>query len=400
MKKQLVALTKDLIGFKTTKNELDEINKCIDYIVRYLSPYDLIIKKYVCDEKPSLVVTFDDTKSPEIFLLGHVDVVEARNDDFKPKIQENKLFGRGSIDMKAGVVIIMKLMTEFAKQRQKPSMGLMITSDEESNGNCSKYLIDQENYSCRFAVVLEGTNLQIATEGKGFIFLKIRVKGISSHGSTPWLGDNAIEKLIEAYAKIKKLFLSTSKNPWGITLNLGKFSGGDSINKVPDSAELFLDIRYSEPYEKNKIMNKIQSIPGIEIEELNSGNALKTSVKNVYVQKIKQKANKILGRNTQIIKLPTTSDGRFFSKKGIPTIVFGPKGKNYHGKNEYVEIDSLVQCYTILRAFIFESIGDMSLKTLSKSDATINDALDRLIDGRITREEYERIVMMFKQIQD
>jgi len=42
----------------------------------------------------------------------------------------------------------------------------------------------------------------------------------------------------------------------------------------------------------------------------------------------------------------------------------------------------------------------MSLKTLSKSDATINDALDRLIDGRITREEYERIVMMFKQIQD
>jgi len=359
IEKQLVALTKDLMKFKTTKNNLDEINKCIDYIIRYLSPYDMKLKKYVYEKKPSLTVTYEDIKKPEFFLLGHIDVVEAEKCDFEPKIQKNKLFGRGSVDMKAGVAIMMRLMVEFSRQKQKPSVGLMITSDEESDGNCSKYLIEQENYNCCFAVVLEGTDLQIVTEEKGFIFLKIRAKGVSSHSSTPWLGDNAIEKLIESYRKIKNLFLDNSRNSWKISLNLGKISGGDSINKVPDSAELFLDIRYPEPYTKKEIMNKITRIQGIEIEELNSGNTLKTSVKNEYVQRFKQITNETLEKDTQIIKFPATSDGRFFSKKGVPTIIFGPRGKNYHGKNEYVEIKSLVKCYTILYAFI---LGELDRK--------------------------------------
>jgi len=98
IEKEVIGLTKQLIKFKSTKENLAELKNCVDFCASYLAKFS-IVKKFEFDDKPSLVATYSDTK-PDIFLVGHLDVVEAPDKQFTAEIKGNKLLGRGAVDMK------------------------------------------------------------------------------------------------------------------------------------------------------------------------------------------------------------------------------------------------------------------------------------------------------------
>ena len=147
----------------------------------------------------------------------------------------------------------------------------------------------------------------------------------------------------------------------GISINLGKMSGGKSLNSVPSEAEMYLDIRYSNQTDKKEVINKITKLAKdnkIIFEILEDVDIFKVDLENHYIKKFRQ----IFQINTnQPIKLEKEiggSDARLFSEKNIPVIMLMPNCGNTHKDNEWVEIESLKKFHNVLEQFVTEIMKD------------------------------------------
>ncbi len=153
--------------------------------------------------------------------------------------------------------------------------------------------------------------------------------------------------------QIKKLFPETdTQTHWETTVNLGAIHGGDSPNRVPDYAEMRLDIRFTAETNPKELLEKISSIPGIQVEIIEQSSTLNNSPDEPLIQKLKLCAEETTGKEVSLIQEHGASDLRFFSEKGIPAVIFGPMGENFHGKDEFVHISSIELLYKTLKKFI------------------------------------------------
>lgn len=359
MEKKIIKLASELIKFQSTAEKRDEIKAITDFVGSYFRKHKVFIKRHKKNDKHSIIITFENTKYPSIFLNGHLDVVNASSEKFVPKIKSGKLFARGSADMKGPAAVMMLVMEHFSKQEKKPSLGLMFTTDEEEGGeNGAKYLLEEERYSCKLAIIPDGgENMSsIVNKAKGVLHLKIIARGKSAHGSMAWLGDNALDKLIVGYAKTKKMFPKPrAGNLWKPTLNLGAIKGGDAPNKVPDCAEMLLDIRITEKENMTGILGKVKkAFQGCQVEELNSGAVFCVSEKNSYLKGYSRTIQNFSRKKAKFIYEHGALDARHFANKKIPAIIHQPDCGNLHADNEWIDIKSLVDYYEILVKYISE----------------------------------------------
>ena len=161
MLQKIIELTNTLIRFKTTEDS-PSLVEAIDYIENYLREYPLVIKSYFRQGKPSLVITFRESKEIDFFLNGHLDVVDAKANDFEPRLEEGgKLYGRGSSDMKGPLAAMIVLMMDLSQlePNKRPDIGLMIVSDEEIGGEAGTYyLLNEEGYRSKACLIPDGGN--------------------------------------------------------------------------------------------------------------------------------------------------------------------------------------------------------------------------------------------------
>ena len=353
-KNEIIELTKKLITFKSTKGNPKELEKCVDFCADYLGKF-AVAKKFKFKGKPSIVATYKNIK-PEIFLVGHLDVVEAPDEQFKPEIQGTDLIGRGAIDMKGGDAIAMVLFKHLAKL--KLPIGIMLTSDEEIGGfEGVGQLI--KKYKCKFAIAPEpnqttdSSQLHITIKEKGVFWLKIKTKGKAAHASRPWLGENAVDKLIKVYETLRESFQEVVPDIWAPTINIGMISGGEAPNKIPDKAEAVIDIRWTEGFDKEKILNKIKKL-GADYEVIEYSNMLDNDKNNKYIKLLQKCAENQTGKKCLLLNEHGASDARFFAEKGMPAVIFGPYGDGYHGPGEYLDLTSIENTYNTLKEFMLK----------------------------------------------
>lgn len=349
--KDVEQLTKDLVKFKTVKGEKEEFDKAFDYIENYFSDTGLEVFHHEQEGYRSMVVATDE--DPDIILHGHVDVVDADDEMFNPRETSKHVKGRGSADMKAGLACIMKVVKEFSESDQEGSVGLMVVSDEEIGGfNGAQYLA-REKYSPDFALSAEPNStdaeMQIVTHQKGVMRVVLSVDGDNAHGSKPWEGENAAEKLWSKFSEFKQNFI-IDEDEWTTTVNLGYFESSGAMNVVPDQAEAGLDIRYTEEYPPEQIVDDLDSIQGLMYEVKAEDPPLRTDRENRYVKNLEDIASETT--DVEVTKKTAASDMRHFSEQGIPTVVMGPKGGSIHGDNEYVEKESMRKFKSIIERFI------------------------------------------------
>lgn len=350
---EILELTEQLVKFKSTNDNLEEINNCLDFIEDYFSGPEFEVRRYEKDDTPSMVVTFGED-NPDLMLHGHIDVIEAPDEMFETERKDGKLYGRGTGDMKAGVAVLMQMMKDL--KDEKPSIGLMIVSDEERGGfNGAGYLF-KEHYSPKFAVSAEPNNidgyLDIINNQKGILRIEVSTEGVSAHGSRPWNGENAAEKFMEKWPEVKDLFEDHEDGDrWVTTVNLGRLEAGESTNKVPEKAEAQLDIRTAEEYPNDEVIEDLKNIDDLEVEVSANESMLSTDRNDKYVQGLKSSAEKFEDE-CQISRKEPGSDMRFLTEQGIPAVVFGPEGYNAHAPDEYVVIDSLGDYYSIMKDFV------------------------------------------------
>ncbi|MDD5573029.1 MAG: M20/M25/M40 family metallo-hydrolase [Candidatus Hydrothermia bacterium] len=357
-------LLENLLKFKTRSNSLPELNAVIDFVEDYLKDIQGVhIRRYTVNGKPSIYYAFNNTYHPEILFVGHLDVVDAKDEDFIPRREGSILYGRGSMDMKGSCAVMMELLREMSKETSRPNVGFLFTTDEEVGSEDGvKYLVEHEGIGGEFVIIPDGgEDFQLVVEGKGVYHVKIVAKGKATHGSRIFEGENALDKLVSIYTELKSHFHPEpcgDPEHWHNTINLGKMVGGDSVNRVPDYAEMYLDVRFVHPFTVSKIESMVRDVlskyPGTEFETISTGEPVFTPRENPYIVRYKKVAESVLKRPISFIKEHGATDWRFFTERGMAVLITAPRGGNIHGNDEWVDLDSLKTLFEIFFRFVNE----------------------------------------------
>lgn len=347
-----IPLLKELI--KIDSSTKAGANEAIAYCEQWLTDQGLPVKKIQNNGFHMLVCEIGQGDHT-VVLNGHIDVIEAEERQFQPYIKDGKMYGRGTVDMKAGVAAFMAVAA-YLKDRDLTSMVMLqIVPDEETGGiNGTKYLTEN-GYLGDFIICGEPTNMGIAIQSKGVLQLDITVQGKSAHGSRPWEGTNAITKAMNLFEEILELPFAQERSPMFTkpSINLAKIQGGTVYNKVPDLCEMSLDIRYLPDQSPEDIVHQIQAITDAAVTIHNCNNPVKTKADNPYVKALGESIKRI----TQLEKVTIfgqhgSNDGQFFNKYGGSAVEFGPVGSDWHGENEMVFIESVREYQDVLVDFI------------------------------------------------
>jgi succinyl-diaminopimelate desuccinylase len=260
-------LCERLITYDTSTPE--GIASAAGFVKGWLEARDIDVRTETNNGLPVLAATVGAQEGPTIVLHGHLDVVPAREEQFAPRIDGDRLYGRGAYDMKGGLAAMMCATRDLAAQA-KARVHFVCICDEESEedqNRGSDYVVRELGYLGDFAITGEPTDLMIGVQAKGVLLLRLDVSGRSAHGSTPWLGDNAVLKAMDVFRAIESLpFARESSELFDRpSINLGRINGGDALNKVPDQCTMVVDIRYLPNQDPGEILEQIRSIPDIEI---------------------------------------------------------------------------------------------------------------------------------------
>ena len=251
--------------------------------------------------------------------------------------------------MKGQLATIISLLKN---NKTKKKIAYIITSDEEIGGYCCKEILKE--YTAELAVIPDASsNFNLVVEEKGLLQLELTSYGTTAHASEPYKGDNAIIKLIDLYNELLKIYSKPKKDEFKTTINLSKLNGGESVNMVPGTATMTLDIRFEKSDSIDSILDNVNKLKkDIKVKVLDQGPIFQVNENLPIIQIFIKEAEIILKHKVKIEKCVATSDAIYFSEKNIPTILMNPIGANWHGPNEYVEIESLYTLYEIFKTLL------------------------------------------------
>jgi succinyl-diaminopimelate desuccinylase len=322
--------------------------------------------RFETTESRGLPVTMAEVgpeSAPTLVLHGHLDVVPGHAEQFEPRIDGDRLLGRGAYDMK-GALAVMLLVTHEMRDQDAVRIRLGIVSDEESeteDDRGSDALVDA-GFLGDFAVTGEPTDLQIGVQAKGVLAIRLEVSGVAAHGATPWLGDNAVLKALGVFRSIESLpFTRQSSDLFDRpSINLGRIWGGDALNKVPDTCVIDVDVRFLPEQDPEAILEQVAALPDTRVVSTFRRPPAVVSPDSPYVQALGQAAAPHHPERVLSVGRDGASDVVSFLRAGVPAVEFGPVGAGHHGPEEWVSISSLDAYRKALSGFARSLPGSVS----------------------------------------
>ena len=281
----------------------------------------------------------------KIVFHGHLDVVPGRADQFEPRIDGDRLFGRGAYDMKGALGAMMLAICELsANPPDGATVEFVMVPDEERaqpGVNASEMLV-ADGLRADMVICGEPTDMLVGVQAKGVLILEVEVEGRAAHGSTPWLGDNAIIRALEVYRRIESLPFTNASTPLFArpSVNLGRISGGDAVNKVPDRCHMDVDIRYLPGQDPDEILRQVCEAGPSRVAVSIARPPADTDPDHPLVTALIGAASSYDDCTTSIGR-NGASDAVAFLAVGVPAVEFGPRGAGHHGPDEYVDLPSL-----------------------------------------------------------
>ena len=378
--KNSIEILKKLVSFDTTsfKSNLD----LIKFIENYLN--DLNIKsELIYDEtknKANLFTTIGPNLQGGIVLSGHTDVVPITkqnwtSDPFILTERDDKLFGRGSSDMKGFIAIVLSRVSAMVEKKLKKPIHLAFSYDEEIGCVGVHSLLDlikKKSINPDFCIVGEPTSMEMVIGHKGKHAYDVKVDGLSCHSGQAPNGVNAINyasKLINYIEEINKEksikgpFDNDYEIPYS-TLHTGLIKGGTILNIVPKLCQFEFEIRHlaeDDPLEiiqrikqyteelLIKEMHNISSTTNIEINEKINYPGLNISELISPVKQVKE----LLGKSSHKKVVFGTEGGLFKRELNLPTIICGPGSIDQaHKSDEFISIQQIEKGGTFIDKLI------------------------------------------------
>ena len=369
LRERLIQLTRDLVLIESTDDREEERSRCFQLVRNHLEEVPgLEISMSENNGYEALLAMPQGVDRPEVLLCGHLDVVHhPEPESYRSELRDGRIYGPGSGDMKGQLAIMIELMRNLGRECPGLSVGMAVTSDEERGGEDGvKYLVENMGVRCGVAVIPDGGSLnEVIVEEKGIIHLQVKAVGKSAHAARPWLGENAIEKLARDLARIKAWFEQESpqevdpddpETHWISTcVETMIGSPNDSPNRIPEVAKAVLDIRFVPPHSSVSILEKVRGLlsEGVSISTIVSAEPTHLAPDMEFLRITES----VTGASASLVRSSGGSDGRFFSAVGIPVLISRPKVGNLHGRDEWIDIDSMISYFKICREYVLTKCG-------------------------------------------
>jgi succinyl-diaminopimelate desuccinylase len=348
-------LAERLISYDTSRPE--ELAAAAGFVKGWLESRDIEVRHHDHRGLPALIAEVGPAEAelPCVVLHGHLDVVPGRPEQFQPRVEGDRLIGRGAYDMKGGLAAMMCALKDVERQ-ERVRVRLICVPDEESEelDERSTDALVELGLGGDFAITGEPTDLHIGVEAKGVLVMRIEVHGRSAHSSTPWLGDNAVLKAIDVFRAIETLPFSRESSEVfdRPSINLGRIQGGDALNRVPDECTMAVDVRYLPGQDPEEILAEVRAIPDIDVTRTFIHPTVTVARTNAFVLALCDAVGRAVHGEVMSVGRDGASEAAAFIRAGIPAVEFGPSGAGHHGPQEWVSIASLVRYRRALGDFV------------------------------------------------
>jgi acetylornithine deacetylase len=318
-------------------------------------------------------------------LNGHLDTVGVSGyvgDPFVPRIENGRLLGRGSIDMKAGVSAMLIAAERAARARPEGDIVVACVADEEHASLGSSEVAAQ--YQPGAVIIPEPTDEEIIVTHKGFVWAEIVVEGRAAHGSRSDLGVDAIAKAGRVLTAIETLDQRLRAGPTKPLLGTGSMhasmiSGGQEMSSYPAACRIGIERRTVPGENVGTVAAELEAIVAeIKAKDPTFAASFTTGLARDPMARhrsdeilgcLLQAATPVLGSEPPISGFAGWTDCALFAERGVPSILFGPKGGGLHSAIEWADIASLERVAVILER---AAIGYCNGNTADK-DETAHD---------------------------
>jgi succinyl-diaminopimelate desuccinylase len=347
------ALTERLIAYDTSSKE--GVRGAAEFVRGWLESRDMPVDELELHGLPVLAAAVGATEGPTVVLHGHLDVVPGRPEQFKPRLEGDRLYGRGAYDMKGGLAAMMGAVQELKDQRDVRVI-LVVVPDEESEEDVERatdFLVTK-GYVGDFAITGEPTDLHVGIQAKGVLAVRLKVSGTAAHGARPWLGDNAVLKAIDAFRSIESLpFARESSDLFDRpSINLGRIVGGEAHNMVPDACLIDVEIRFLPGQDPEQILAQVADFADTTVVKHFSRPPAIVDRNNPFVQVLTESVSEFLDEQAISVGRDGASDAISFIAAGVPAVEFGPAGAGHHGPEEWLSVSSLSDYRRALVSFV------------------------------------------------
>ncbi|CAA4134187.1 succinyl-diaminopimelate desuccinylase [Staphylococcus aureus] len=391
--KEKIQLLADIVELQTENN--NEIDVC-NYLTDLFDKYDIKSEILKVNEHRANIVAEIGNGSPILALSGHMDVVDAGNQDnwsyppFQLTEKDGKLYGRGTTDMKGGLMALVVSLIELKEQNELPhgTIRLLATAGGEKEQEGAKLLADKGYLDdVDGLIIAEPTGSGIYYAHKGSMSCKVTATGKAVHSSVPFIGDNAIDTLLEFYNLFKEKYSELKQQDTkheldvapmfksligkeiseedanyasGLTAVCSIINGGKQFNSVPDEASLEFNVRPVPEYDNDFIESFFQNIINdVDSNKLSldipSNHRPVTSDKNSkLITTIKDVASSYVEQDEIFVSaLVGATDASSFlgdNKDNVDLAIFGPGNPLMaHQIDEYIEKDMYLKYIDIFK---------------------------------------------------
>lgn len=297
-----------------------------------------------------------NSAGPSLLLLGHADTVEPAQgwtyEPFGAQLENERLYGVGAMDMKAGLVAAMLAMRELASSRDwSGTVTFVSVADEENASRGTKAFLSEPR---RFdaAIVCEPHFDDVVVGAVGKINLRVTCRGRSAHGSRPHEGVNAIAELARLLTLLNAVPFSRHDTIGEGTRCVLRFEGGPQEYQiqVPDYAYCLInwhlvpgDTPKTAVQLVESLVADLGSVARFSVEVLEPAYpSYLTNLDEPFIRQFREVYERLLGRSPDLSYGQGVSDANYLAEVGIPTIMFGPSGANMHGADEWSDTKQII----------------------------------------------------------
>lgn len=332
----------DLLRIPSVTDDVPQVNRAVGAMRAWLEARGLhCTTETMPDGRQFLYASVvPGERTPKLLLNAHLDVVPAPAALFDPRIEGDRIFGRGTQDCKGNALAVASALAALAGSGT--SAGAVFSSDEEEGGFTSAEAAARGCRATALAAVLDGGPWAIAYAQKGVAALRLVAKGRGGHASRPWAFDNPIDKLMEGWARVRAAWPALPEDRWGDTIAATVGRGGAVHNQIPDEAELLVNVRFVQPGSLPRIAAFVRERSGLETEILSAFEPVFREENDPALVSLRDAMAAAFGRPIRMERMHGATDARHFAGPGsAPVAVVGIDGGACHEDGEWASLASI-----------------------------------------------------------